>query len=175
MRADLTKGFTLIELLVVITIIGMLASMMMVNFQDGQKMARDAKRKQDLHYIAVGMEIYNQAKGAYSIDRSGWGSATGPGCSCGWFNYEGGTYGRSIARAMVEEGLVDKIIIDPTKGLYSSPSVGYTYMKYQCGNGFFVYAKLEKPSAADSATCNANSCCDGLRTSYGMNYALGHR
>jgi prepilin-type N-terminal cleavage/methylation domain-containing protein len=170
MSINSVRGFTLIELLVVITIIGMLASITMVQFQDGQKLARDAKRKQDLHYIAVGMEIYRQIKGTYVINPSGSGS-----CSCGWFNYEGGSYTRSIARAMKEEGLVDKIIVDPTKGLTSTPATGYTYMKYQCGSGFFVYAKLEKPSAADSATCNANSCCDGLRTSYGMNYAVGHR
>lgn len=169
------RGFTLIELLVVITIIGMLSSMTMVAYQDGQKMARDTKRKQDLHNIIVGVEIYYQAQRTYVIDKSGYGSATGPGCSCGWFNYEGGSYQRSIARAMMEEGLVDKIIIDPTKGLTSSPSAGYTYMKYQCSSGFFVYAKLEKPSAEDLATCTANTCCDTLRTSYGMNYAVGHR
>jgi len=44
------------------------------------------------------------------------------------------------------------------------------YMKYQCGSGFYVYAMLEAPSAADLATYTNAVCKSG----YGMNYAVGH-
>ncbi|MFH1780390.1 MAG: type II secretion system protein [Candidatus Nealsonbacteria bacterium] len=160
------KGFTLIELLVVIAIIGLLSSVVLVSMQGVRAKARDAVRKRDLQQIVKAFELYYFDHGTYIIPNSGYGS-----CSCGWFNYEGGPYVRSIARALKEEGYVGGIIIDPTGGATSSPTSGYAYMKYQCGTGFFVYAKLEKPTAQDLATCDASSCCPG----YGMNYAVGHR
>jgi len=169
------KGFTLIELLVVISIIGMLSGLVLVSMQDIRAQARDARRRQDLAQVAKAVELYNLDYGRYQILNSGWGSATGTGCGCGWFSYEGGSsYGRSVARALSEDGGKIPIVKDPTGATTCSPTAGYCYMFYLCGNGFFIYAKLEKPSAADIATCNANSCCSGL-ASYGMNYAVGHR
>lgn len=169
------KGFTLIELLVVISIIGLLAGMVLVSMQDARAQARDARRKQDLAQIVKAMEFYNLDNEHYQVHNSGSGSSTGNGCGCGWFNYEGGTYLRSIARGLSEDGGRIAIVKDPTGGLTSSPAAGYTYMLYMCGSGFFVYAKLEKPSATDLATCDANSCCTTVNTNYGMNYAAGHR
>lgn len=46
-------------------------------------------------------------------------------------------------------------------------------MKYQCGNGFFVYAHLESPSASDLATFSYAKSL-GCGAGYGMNYAVGH-
>lgn len=169
------KGFTLIELLVVISIIGTLSGMVMVAMQDMRAAARDARRRQDLAQIAKAVELYNLDNEHYKIDNSGWtDAATGVSCGCGWFSYEGGVnYPRSIARALVEDGgKVATIIKDPTGGTSCSTTAGYAYMLYLRGNGFYVYAKLEKPAAADLATCDANAQCP---TSYGMNYAVGHR
>ena len=168
------KGFTLIELLVVIAVIGLLSSIVLVSLGSAREKARNAVRKRDLQQIVKAMELYYNDHETYVIPNSGWGSDTN-GCSCGWFNYEGGVYERSIARALKEEGYLGGIIIDPTGGKTSSPTSGYTYMKYQCGNGFFVYAKLENPTPQDLATCNVDSCCAGLHTNYGMNYAVGHK
>jgi len=167
------KGFTLIELLVVISIIGVLSGLVMVTMQDMRAAARDARRKQDLVQIAKAVELYNIDYGRYQILNSGWGSDTGTGCGCGWFSAEGGAYGRSIARALVEDGGKLSILVkDPTGGTSCSTTAGYAYMLYLRGNGFYVYAKLEKPNAADLATCDANAQCP---TNYGMNYAVGHR
>ena len=163
-------GFTLIELLVVISIIGVLSGLVMVTMQDMRAAARDARRKQDLAQIAKAVELYNIDYGRYQILNSGWGSDTGTGCGCGWFSAEGGAYGRSIARALVEDG--GKLSKDPTGGTSCSTTAGYAYMLYLRGSGFYVYAKLEKPNAADLATCDANAQCP---TNYGMNYAVGHR
>ncbi len=167
------KGFTLIELLVVISIIGVLSGIVMVSVQDMRAKARDARRKQDLAQVVKAVELYNLDYGRYQILNSGWGSATGVGCGCGWFSYEGNSsYGRSVARALSEDGGKIPIIIDPTGGKTSSLTSGYAYMFYLRGNGFYVYAKLEKPSERDLATCDANAQCP---TNYGMNYAAGHR
>ncbi len=76
-------------------------------------------------------------------------------------------YVKSIARGLEELGLFNKAPRDPS---ISSNNQTPQYMKYQCGRGFYVYAKLENPSPADQATYNNAAC----RPGYGMNYAVGH-
>lgn len=174
-REKQSAGFTLIELLVVISIIGVLSGLVLVSMNGVRAKARDARRKSDLDQIAKAAELYNIKHETYNIDNSGWGSSgPGTGCGCGWYSYEGGIYGRSIARALNEEGILP-FVRDPSGGDTSSPSSGYSYMFYLCGNGFYAYAKLEQPSAKDLATCTSVTCCDGLMSAYGMNYAVGHQ
>lgn len=51
------KGFTLIELLVVISVIGMLASIVLVSLGPARARARDAKRVSDIRQISLAMEL----------------------------------------------------------------------------------------------------------------------
>lgn len=59
------KGFTLIELLIVIAIIGILASLLMVNFIGVRQRARDAQRKGDIRQIQSALELYRSDAGSY--------------------------------------------------------------------------------------------------------------
>jgi general secretion pathway protein G len=59
------KGFTLIELLIVISIIGVLASLLMVNFIGVRQRARDAQRKTDIRQIQAALEMYRADVGTY--------------------------------------------------------------------------------------------------------------
>lgn len=59
------KGFTLIELLVVIFIIGLLASIVIVNVSTARSKGRDARRKADLAAIQGAVERYNDDNGKY--------------------------------------------------------------------------------------------------------------
>jgi prepilin-type N-terminal cleavage/methylation domain-containing protein len=163
------KGFTLVELLVVIAIIGLLASIVLVSLNSARRKARDAKRKSDLEQIVLVMELYYDTYNTYIIPGTGW-----TGCSCGWFNYENGTdYVLSVAHGLEASGLISKAPRDPS---ISSDNQTPQYMKYQCGNGYFIYARLENPSAEDLAKYQAsiNAGCANL-DGYGMNYAAGHR
>lgn len=59
------RGFTLIELLVVISIIGVLASLVLVQFPNSLKSARDAKRLQEINQIVTALRIYKVNNGVF--------------------------------------------------------------------------------------------------------------
>lgn len=52
------QGFTLVELLVVISIIGLLATISFVSFNNARVKARDAKRLADIRQIQTALEMY---------------------------------------------------------------------------------------------------------------------
>src|ERR1035437_9360120 len=59
------KGFTLIELLIVIAIIGVLATLLMVNFVGVRQRAKDAQRKSDIRQLQSALEIYRSDNDSY--------------------------------------------------------------------------------------------------------------
>jgi len=59
------KGFTLLELLVVIGIIGLLASIIVVNLTGARKRARDVKRIADIRQMQTAAEDYYGKYGKY--------------------------------------------------------------------------------------------------------------
>ena len=79
-KSSKSKGFTLIELLVVVSIIGLLASIVVVSLGGSRTQSRDAKRLADLKQIQNALELcYNDiACGATAVttDYPGTGTAT---------------------------------------------------------------------------------------------------
>lgn len=59
------KGFTLLELLVVIGIIGLLASILIVNLTGARRKARDTKRIADIRVMQTAAEDYYGKNGKY--------------------------------------------------------------------------------------------------------------
>jgi len=79
------KGFTLIELLVVISIIGLLASIVVVSLGGARKGGRDAKAKAELRQIQTALELcYNETTPGAYLD------FTGSGILNQWVNISGG-------------------------------------------------------------------------------------
>lgn len=162
------KGFTLIELLVVVAIIGILSSVVISYLSEVRAKARDSRRKSDLNQIKIALSMYFNEKGNYIESGSGCGSY---GTGNGWFNVQGSTYPKSIMQCLIDAGVANQEIIDPTGGLTSNPSSGFTYMKYTCGTIIpktYVYAKLETIPQSINAT--DGTCCTTCDSSYGMNY-----
>jgi prepilin-type N-terminal cleavage/methylation domain-containing protein len=84
------SGFSLIELLVVISIIGILVSILILNFDEARKNSRDKVRKSELKSLQLAIETYKSQNGVYPsqssancavVDGATW---TGPGPQPAW-------------------------------------------------------------------------------------------
>lgn len=76
------KGFTLIELLVVISIIGLLATIVMVSVNSAREKARIAKAKGELRQLQLAVEMYYDANGAYPCPGHWYPGGGGDPTSC---------------------------------------------------------------------------------------------
>lgn len=65
------SGFSLIEILVVISIIGILAAILIFNFQEARMGARDKARKADLQSLQLALELYKTQNGRYPAQGCG--------------------------------------------------------------------------------------------------------
>ena len=74
-------GFTLVELLVVISVIGILASIVLVSFTGSQKQARDTQRKSDLKQYQLALENFASKSGGLYAQRPTTSSADTTLCS----------------------------------------------------------------------------------------------
>jgi len=78
MKPKEQSGFTLIELLVVISIIGLLASVVLVAVNAARAKGRDARRVADIRQLATALSLYYAANNDYPIndptsqDVGGW-------------------------------------------------------------------------------------------------------
>lgn len=61
-----TRGFTLIELLIVIVILGILATMAVLNFGNVKEKAHLARMRADLHNLATAEEAYFYDSASYT-------------------------------------------------------------------------------------------------------------
>jgi prepilin-type N-terminal cleavage/methylation domain-containing protein len=68
LQKNLQAGFTIIELLIVIAIIGILATLVLTNFQGAQAKGRDTVRKNDINSIYQKLEEYYNEQGGYPDD-----------------------------------------------------------------------------------------------------------
>ena len=81
LQQKLQAGFTIIELLIVIAIIGILATLVLTNFQGAQAKGRDTVRKNDINSIYQKLEEYYNENGSYPD--SDLATATFPGIDAG--------------------------------------------------------------------------------------------
>lgn len=65
------KGFTLIELLVTISIIAIISTVLLANFNAARERGRDAERKADLRNIQTALRLYYNDYGGYPSSGTG--------------------------------------------------------------------------------------------------------
>lgn len=132
-----SSGFTLIELLVVISIIGLLASVVLVSLNSARGKARDTKRRAELVQIQKALAFYYDKYGAYPI------SSPGNGCRGDSWCLD------NINPPNWIPGLQEFMSKEPTNPTpYGNPQWPYHYNSD--GKGYWLMVGLEN---ADKDTC----------------------
>jgi len=132
------QGFTLIELLVVISIIGVLASLVLVNFNAARERTRDVQRKSDLDQVKKALRMYYNDNNFYpAANLVAWGSS-----------FQSGT--------MVYMKILPH---DPSYQVATSPPE-YNYTSSSPFQDFCLWASLENASDGDIVKSEArcSSC-----------------
>ena len=143
---NLKSGFTLIELLVVISVIGLLAGLIMVNFNAARARARDVQRKSDLDQVKKALRMYYNDNNLYPETGSGNKIK-----ACGQPPTTTFEWGMQFACG----GMVYM------KALPTEPSVDqvYQYQQTASGQDFCLWATLENKSDGDIA--KSKTRCSG--------------
>jgi len=133
------KGFTLIELLVVITIIGLLATVVLVSLNTARMKARDVRRVADLRQVALALEFY--------YDDSSDMSYPGISGSNQWGDADSG-----MTKALQDNNYISSVPHDPGTNTYQ-------YWVAPGNQSHVLKATLEDPDnpALDDDTDNPSS------------------
>lgn len=142
------KGFTLIEILVVVSIIGLLASVVLVGLGGIQAKGADARRIADLRQVQNGLELYYSKNFSY------------PTASCN----DPTASGRNCWDANLKTPLINANI--GIKNLANDPnSTQQSYMYGSNGSGYTLGAKLQSsnpPALTDDIDGSSNNIdCTG--------------
>src|SRR5688500_17088558 len=78
-----SRGFTLMEILIAISIIAILSTIGFSVYTQGQKLARDTRRKADLRNIQNALNLYHQDNKRYPNLGNNWNYSTSGGF---WIN-----------------------------------------------------------------------------------------
>ncbi len=127
-RGGQRNGFTLIELLVVISIIGLLASTVMIALNGARLKARDARRLADMRQLVTALDMYyDQNLGQYPNPDANQGGMCG-----GW---DTSSYDPFIT-TLKSGGVMSRVPVDPVNSGTSGCGIyAYRYYRYGLGGG----------------------------------------
>lgn len=142
------NGFTLIELLVTISIIGVLSTLLLANYNAVRERARDAQRKTDLRNIQTALRLYYNDVGRYPAHDGPRnivgcdGVAPGTPASCTWgsaWAFNGNTY-------------MTELPADPQTVRYRYVGAADTYTLYAC-------LETYQSGCTNDSTCTSDLGC----------------
>lgn len=147
---QLSAGFTLIELLIVMVIIGILATIGLVNFSTARQKARDAKRKADLETVAKSLEAYANDHRGYPVSSSGIIVCDPPVGTCAWGDEFSDAQGTIYTAKLPEDS--------------STPNRIYYYDSD--GTTYHLFAALENDNDPAIDSTIVESCGSGVTCNY---------
>ena len=147
------SGFTLIELLIVIAIIGVLATLLMVNFIGVRQRARDAQRKADIRELQAALEIYRSDIGQYPDSSANYPAGCGTGAQ--------------LTNGLTPPTIYMQTIPCDPNGTGASNYNGGKYYYSGGGSNYILCACLE--NSADSQGVSNDATCK-LATNCSTNY-----
>ncbi|MFZ2835803.1 MAG: prepilin-type N-terminal cleavage/methylation domain-containing protein [Candidatus Saccharimonadales bacterium] len=165
------RGFTIVELLIVIVIIGILASITIVAYNNIQQRGRDTKRKDDVSKIVRAGKLWLVDSGKQFTEMSGGSS----GSAVGWFDGPYSPY-PSVKSVLMTAGYLSDGVTDP---INTKTGTVYSYMIAPCIDSDtgtrVILAKLETPPAETlsqqlGVTCTNSNYTTYTSATYGMNY-----
>jgi prepilin-type N-terminal cleavage/methylation domain-containing protein len=131
------KGFTLIEMLVVISIIGILATLLLANFNSARGRARDAQRISDMKNMQTALRMYYNDMEVYPGD-NGTHSLV---AACGVGGTESCVWGTDIFQSTSGQTYIAQLPGDPDE----DPVREYKYDQISTDD-FYLMACLENKS-----------------------------
>lgn len=133
-KSLLWRGFTVVELLVVISIIAILSTLAVTNYNSARMTSRDARRREDLKNYSNALKQYRVSKGSYLLNNSAGDSPAGfGGYSYGKMSFAGATYEPvSIAVFLQKNGYIATAATDPQAKNPQSEMASADYVMIRC-------------------------------------------
>lgn len=171
-----SKGFTIVELLIVIVVIGILAAISIIAYNNVQQKARDSQRAQDIKTIAKALEMYYLDHGSYPPSGCGSNCPSPKVINTSWASTADGSW--SILKNALVPKYISALPEDPRGGSVASISGGHSYdyvvpgaswcNSTPSGQLYLITYRLEASDQKKEVAGN----CPGTNPSYGASQYL---
>ena len=185
-------GFTIVELIIAIVVIGILATIVVVNYNAVQAKGRDTQRMSQLASISDAITSYRLKYGDPVTTSCGGGLTSSPGT--GWFNDStdtgSGYSGTTVLSCLTAKGYLNSTFVDPSgcSNASGASAPGYTCKGSRYGIGYVkltcpdpsnanqtvtvLLAKLEVSGSTSNLTSSPLCGSNTWATNYSYNYML---
>ena len=174
--AKKSQGFSLIEILVVISIVGILTSILVVNYNQARQNSRDKIRMSDLKSLQLAIELYKSQNGTYPTQGCGSGSQwAGPGP----YDQSWGASCENYILGLVPD-YIGKLPRDPSREdemntgyLYRSDGNSYKLLAHQSVESSFITSFADEFARCPALGGGCTNLSDlWVRATYGV-YSAG--
>ena len=175
---ELQTGFNIIELLVIIVVIGILASIITVNYGGAQAKSRDSERTSEAKAIEAALESYRSKNTGYPPSSTATQVA---GASTGGWETSGAAQPGTFISALKPLGFPTGTPSDPTNNTLADSGNTYRYKTFTAGsNGcdatkgdYYVFIVNNLETVSGASPQSSGFSCSGHNWQTDGDYAFG--